>query len=92
MTKIDPQQILENYREALRRNYGDAVADNSLYGYSQGWFYFEMARECQDGNYRVFPGVFTRPKLPAFRRNVIIARTEELNRRANEIAKCVENV
>ena len=76
-----PQQILEDYREALRLNYGDEIADKSTYGHHRGWFYFELARRFKDGSCGVISSIHG-PE--AFRKAMIIARTEELNRRFRE--------
>lgn len=73
-----PQEILEDYRTALRLNYGDEVADKSIYGYSKGWFYFSMALVTKHGIFN--PNNQGQP----FRKSVIVARTQELNRRYQE--------
>lgn len=73
-----PQEILEDYRAALRLNYGDEVADKCIYGHSKGWFYFSMAFVTKHGI--ISPGGSGQP----FRKSVILARTQELNRRYQE--------
>lgn len=42
---IEPEQILQNYREALRNAYGDEVADKSNLYYNRGWYYISVARK-----------------------------------------------
>ena len=45
------ERVLQNYREALRLKYGNAVADKSNLYYKGGWYYIVVARKCPDGSY-----------------------------------------
>lgn len=47
----EPKQVLQNYREALRRLYGDEIADKSNLYYARGWYYVSVARKCPDNSY-----------------------------------------
>ncbi len=46
----DPEQVLQNYREALRKVYGNEIADKSNLYYARGWYYFSVARKYPDGS------------------------------------------
>ena len=52
----ESEQILHNYREALRKLYGDAKADTSNLYYRKGWYYVSIATKCPDGTYYT-PGI-----------------------------------
>ena len=68
----EPETVLNNYREALRRFYGDAKADASELYYWKGWYYVKLARKCPDGSY-LTPGI-----ADGKRKRQVIEMTETL--------------
>ena len=64
--------ILNNYREALRKLYGDAKADASNLYYKNGWYYVSVATKCPDGTY------YTPSIADGRRKRQIIQMTETL--------------
>jgi hypothetical protein len=47
---MTPQEICTEYREQLRRLYGDEIADKSQVDYIHGWFFIGIAKRYQDGS------------------------------------------
>ena len=72
------EQIIHDYREALRRLYGDEYADKSYLHYWGGWYRIDIARRFPDGSCGVISSIHG-PQ--ALRKKEIIARTKELLRR-----------
>ena len=44
----EPEEILQDYREALRKLYGDEIADKSNFYYAKGWYYISVAQRYPD--------------------------------------------
>jgi len=76
--KQDAMKVINDYREAIRANYGDEIADKSYFDYGKGWFNFQMARRFPDGSCGIITGL---GGYDAFRRKDIVIRTNELRRR-----------
>lgn len=49
-TDPTPTEITSEYREALRKLYGDDIADKSAVYYFNGWYYYSVGRKCPDGS------------------------------------------
>lgn len=74
----EPEQVLHNYREALRKLYGDEIADKSLLFYANGWYYVSVAQRFPDkscGAFSIADGK---------RKRQIIEMTENLLRRIKD--------
>ena len=52
----EAEEVLSNYREAIRKLYGDAKADASNLYYRKGWYYISIALKCPDDTYYT-PGI-----------------------------------
>ena len=64
--------VLNNYRKAVRKLYGDAIADATNLYYHNGWYYVSVARKCPDGSY------FTSSIADGRRKRQIIEMTDNL--------------
>jgi len=71
----EPEQVLQNYREALRKIYGDDISDKSNLYYKNGWYYVSVARKCPDGSY------YTNSIADGKRKKLIIEMTDNLLKR-----------
>lgn len=76
-----PESVIYDYREALRRLYGDGVADHTKIYYSNTWYYINLARLCPDGSYLI-PDIAT-----AKRKATMLVATARLIKEAQEKAK-----
>jgi hypothetical protein len=47
---LSPDELLEIYRQELRRLYGEQRANASRVGYDKGWYYIEIAAKYPDGS------------------------------------------
>lgn len=75
---LENEQVLHNYREALRKLSGDNMADSSNLYYAHGWYYISLARRCPDGSY------YTPSIANGKRKDQIIRMTTSLLARAEE--------
>lgn len=71
-----PQKIITDYCAAVRRLYGDEIADKSEIYHEHGWFYVNLAKKFPDGSIGVSGYV-----ADAFRRKKIVEMTEALKKR-----------
>ncbi len=77
----ESEQILQHYREALRKLYGNEIANRSELYYKNGWYYISVARKCPDGSY------FTPSIADGRRKKLIIEMTNNLLSRVISIPK-----
>jgi hypothetical protein len=47
----ESEQVIHDYLEALRKLYGNALADSSILYYKNGWYYISVAHKVPDGGY-----------------------------------------
>jgi hypothetical protein len=73
--KPTSEQTIGDYREQLRRLYGDDVADKSELYYNRGWYYVNIAQALNDGSVGVLG------TASAHRQKEIIERTLNLKKR-----------